>query len=347
MKGLLKRLAPFAPDTSGVVSALFELGGLVVICDAGGCTGNICGFDEPRWFTMRSAVFSAGMRDMDAILGRDAQLVEKIVSAQKTVAAPFIVLVGTPVPAVIATDFKALRRLAEKKIGVPVLAVESTGVNFYDRGAASAFETLFDAFAVEQFPAEKETVGVIGATPLDFGTLRAGDLLREAVGPGAQVYGMGAGIDAVRRASANASNLVVSPAGVAAAKLLEKRFGTPWRMACPYLPSDLLETLPGLAGKRVLVVHQQFACAALREKLLACGAAAVAACGWFSMTDSLREVQDRRLAEEDDLAAAAAEFGADAVIADAVFKKILPGFGGEFIDFPHFAVSGRLLEQQV
>ena len=347
MKGLLKRLAPFAPDTSGVVSALFELGGLVVICDAGGCTGNICGFDEPRWFTMRSAVFSAGMRDMDAILGRDAQLVEKIVSAQKTVAAPFIVLVGTPVPAVIATDFKALRRLAEKKIGVPVLAVESTGVNFYDRGAASAFETLFDAFAVEQFPAEKETVGVIGATPLDFGTLRAGDLLREAVGPGAQVYGMGAGIDAVRRASANASNLVVSPAGVAAAKLHEKRFGTPWRMACPYLPSDLLETLPGLAGKRVLVVHQQFACAALREKLLACGAAAVAACGWFSMTDSLREVQDRRLAEEDDLAAAAAEFGADAVIADAVFKKILPGFGGEFIDFPHFAVSGRLLEQQV
>ena len=85
MKGLLKRLAPFAPDTSGVVSALFELGGLVVICDAGGCTGNICGFDEPRWFTMRSAVFSAGMRDMDAILGRDAQLVEKIVSAQETV----------------------------------------------------------------------------------------------------------------------------------------------------------------------------------------------------------------------------------------------------------------------
>ena len=31
MKGLLKRLSPFAPDSSGVVSALFEFGGLTVI----------------------------------------------------------------------------------------------------------------------------------------------------------------------------------------------------------------------------------------------------------------------------------------------------------------------------
>ena len=93
MKGFLKRLSPFAPDNSGVVSALFELGGLIAICDAGGCTGNVCGFDEPRWFTMRSAVFSTGMRDMDAILGRDKLLVDKIISAQESVKAPFVVLV--------------------------------------------------------------------------------------------------------------------------------------------------------------------------------------------------------------------------------------------------------------
>ena len=69
MKGLRKYLTPFAPDQSGAVSVLYELGGMLVICDAGGCTGNVCGFDEPRWFETRSAVFSAGLRDMDAILG--------------------------------------------------------------------------------------------------------------------------------------------------------------------------------------------------------------------------------------------------------------------------------------
>ena len=47
-KGYRKVLTPFAPDQSGAVSVLYELGGITVICDAGGCTGNICGFDEPR-----------------------------------------------------------------------------------------------------------------------------------------------------------------------------------------------------------------------------------------------------------------------------------------------------------
>ena len=81
MKGLRKYLTPFAPDQSGAVSVLYELGGILVICDAGGCVGNVCGFDEPRWFSRKSAIFSAGLRDMDAILGRDDRLVAKLTSA--------------------------------------------------------------------------------------------------------------------------------------------------------------------------------------------------------------------------------------------------------------------------
>ena len=81
MRGLRKYLTPFAPDQSGAVSVLYELGGIIVICDAGGCTGNVCGFDEPRWFQNKSAVFSAGLRDMDAILGRDDRLVAKLADA--------------------------------------------------------------------------------------------------------------------------------------------------------------------------------------------------------------------------------------------------------------------------
>ena len=116
MKGLRKVLTPFAPDQSGAVSVLYGLGGMIVIIDAGGCTGNICGFDEPRWHDVRSAVFSAGLRDMDAILGRDKLLVSKIADACKRIDASFIALVGTPVPATIATDYKALKRMLENEI---------------------------------------------------------------------------------------------------------------------------------------------------------------------------------------------------------------------------------------
>ena len=104
MKGLRKYLAPFAPDQSGASAVLSDLGGIIVICDAGGCAGNICGFDEPRWFMKKSAIFSAGLRDMDAILGRDDRLVEKLSDAAGKIHAECAAIIGTPVPAVIGTD---------------------------------------------------------------------------------------------------------------------------------------------------------------------------------------------------------------------------------------------------
>ena len=177
MKSLLKHLSPFAPDQSGAVSALFEFGGLIAICDAGGCTGNICGFDEPRWFTRKSAIFSAGLRDMDAILGRDDKLVAKLQSAMDGSGLKFSTIIGTPVPAIIATDFKALKRMAEKRTGLPSITVQTTGTRHYDRGASDAWLELFKAFAIEKLDIDPGTVGILGTSPLDFPTLDAGDLI--------------------------------------------------------------------------------------------------------------------------------------------------------------------------
>ena len=100
MKGLRLYLPPFAPDTSGAASILYPASGSVVIIDAGGCAGNICGFDEPRWNELNSAsaVFSAGLHDMDAIMGRDDKLIEKIELAAKQLNINFVALVSTPVP---------------------------------------------------------------------------------------------------------------------------------------------------------------------------------------------------------------------------------------------------------
>ena len=142
MRGLRKYLTPFAPDQSGAVSVLFELGGIVVICDAGGCTGNVCGFDEPRWFEQKSAIFSAGLRDMDAILGRDDRLVAKLADVVQKIDATFVAVIGTPVPAVIATDYLALKRMSEKKIKLPILTVDTDGMELYDKGEAVSYTHL-------------------------------------------------------------------------------------------------------------------------------------------------------------------------------------------------------------
>ena len=44
MSRLCIDLPPFAPDYSGAASAFFDLGGIIVMHDASGCTGNYTGF---------------------------------------------------------------------------------------------------------------------------------------------------------------------------------------------------------------------------------------------------------------------------------------------------------------
>ena len=151
MKGLWKYLSPFAPDQSGACAVLYDLGGIIIICDAGGCAGNVCGFDEPRWFTDRSAIFSAGLRDMDAVFGRDEQLVDKLISAYDDLGgeAEFAAIVGTPVPAVIGTDYFALKRLAKKKSGLTIITVDTNGMELYDEGAAKAYMSIVEEFALD------------------------------------------------------------------------------------------------------------------------------------------------------------------------------------------------------
>ena len=74
MKGFFQYIAPFAPDYSGAVSALYDAGGILVVCDASGCSGNVCGYDEPRFYSGKTPLFSAAIRELDTIFGRDDRL---------------------------------------------------------------------------------------------------------------------------------------------------------------------------------------------------------------------------------------------------------------------------------
>lgn len=326
MRGLRKYLTPFAPDQSGAVSVLFELGGIVVVCDAGGCTGNICGFDEPRWGATRSAVFSAGLRDMDAILGRDDKLVAELADAARKMDATFAAVVGTPVPAVIGTDYHALCRMAERACKLPVIAVDATGMELYDVGASKAYLELFDRFAREALPVEPGRVTYLGANPLDLSLIPPQD--------------MALSFEGVVTASAASKNVVVAPSGLRAAKLLERRFGTPYEVACPLVPDVCAGA--DVRGRRVLVVGQQVEANAMRERLLAAGAASVTCATWFMLLDELAQEGDVRLREEDDFEELVGAGGYDVLVGDPALWRIVAGFEGVTVDVPQFPVSGEL-----
>ena len=308
MKGLRKVLTPFAPDQSGAVSVLYGLGGLIVIIDAGGCTGNICGFDEPRWQDVRSAVFSAGLRDMDAILGRDKLLVSKIADACRRIDASFVALIGTPVPATIATDYKALKRMLENEISLPILTVSTDGMKLYDEGEALAYKALADEFVSKEGGLEKI---VLGKTPLTFGTGFEDNTLEDyqRIGPSTKVT-------------------AASASGIEAAKKL----GIPYEI----FSSAAAEISGKIPSGKVLVCHDEVFGKTLRDEGIDCDIAT-----FFTLHNEIRKEGDRKITEEDEFTNLVMNGGYDVVVADESLKPLAEGFGGTWIDAPFFALSGR------
>lgn len=381
MKGLRKYLTPFAPDQSGAVSVLYELGGMLVICDAGGCTGNVCGFDEPRWFETRSAVFSAGLRDMDAILGRDDRLIAKLADAAKKLDVTFAAVIGTPVPAVIGTDYRALERMLAKKTELPVLTVNTDGMELYDRGEEKAYLALFGRFAGENVDVEpgniektqtaescdgkrngknedvsvdiedRPRVGIIGMTPQDVSDLKAAEKIRKLYadqGLRAVCYGMGDGLEEVKKASLTVKNVVVSPAALKAAQYLQKKSGTPYEIAYPLAP----ELVPEMdyRGKKILIVQQQVIANAMRKEIekRTGEKEEITTATWFMRKEEIladlrvSAADDISLKEEDDFISLVEKDGYDVIFADPCMERMIPEFEGIFIPLTHFAVSGKL-----
>ena len=358
VRGLWKGLTPFAPDQSGAASVFYELGGILVICDAGGCTGNVCGFDEPRWFGERSAIFSAGLRDMDAILGRDDRLVAKLMDAAEKIDANFAAVIGTPVPAVIATDYRALQRMCEKKTNLPILTVDTNGMELYDVGEEKAWLTLFKTFAGKGVASQKEVseeddsskkmkIGVLGLTPHDVSDLHVEEKFRKLENENTHYicYGMRAGIDKVKTAGSADKNLVVAPAALETAKYLEKEFGTPYEVGYPFVD----ELIPELdyAGKKILIIHQQVIANAIRQEIRTRSNeqnTEVTVASWFMMKSELSEEEDLSLKEEMDYCKLVQNGNYDIVFADENMRGLVPGFKGTFVNVRHFAVSGKLQE---
>lgn len=342
MKGLWKYISPFAPDQSGAAAVLYGLGGIVVICDAGGCAGNICGFDEPRWFSgKKSAVFSAGLRDMDAILGRDDRLIAKLCDAAQTVDASFAAIVGTPVPSVIGTDYRALQRMAEKKLDMPILAIDTTGMEWYDKGIEKTYLALLRQFVQPHDTPETDTVGVLGAVPLDLMHADGTEAVcQELVEDGWKQILLYDDLDDFMHAGKADMNIVVSPAGLKAAQYLQKTLGTPYEMRYFGL-SQVVSDNSIFAGKNVLIIHQDIAARAMRAMAEEAGAAYVTTATWFMTAKTEPDAGHISLREEDDFRKLADNDDFDIILGDAYFKKALPHFHGLYVDFPHFAVSGR------
>ena len=235
-------LPTYSADTFGVCSALFELGGMVVIHDPSGCNSTYTTHDEPRWYDTDSLIFISAMNEYDAILGRDDRLLQNLIETVRAERPRFLCLIPSQIAYLIATDLQAIARAVERTTGVPSFTLPTNSMHDAERGIYLALEEIARRIP----PSSTRTgssplrVNVLGVTPLDFplaGTRHSlADFLAHADATLQSCWAMDCTYEELCTAAAADVSLVVSYGGLGAARVLQERFGIPYVIGVPIGP---------------------------------------------------------------------------------------------------------------
>lgn len=356
-------ISTYSADVFGVCSALFELGGMVVMHDASGCNSTYTTHDEPRWMDMDAMVYISGISEMEAIMGDDNKLVSDIADAARELHPRFVAVAGTPIPAMTGFDYAACAAMIEGETGIPALGITTTGMNSYVFGASRAYLMFCQKFVKKGVAkTDKPSVNIVGMTPLDFSIKgEAESVARFCENAGFAVnanFSMGCTFDDLVNAGAAHVNLVVSACGLAAAKWMQAELGMPYVIGTPVaggyrdaLAKALCDAADGkttglcaahAGAGDIVIIGENVRSIALAEAItLATGRDCRVI---SSVNEDILRPGDVYAPWEDDVIAALG--GAKAVIADPMFAPIAPK-GANFIRNAHEACSGRLWRKEI
>ena len=365
MKQTARIISTYSADTFGVCSALFELGGMVIMHDASGCNSTYTTHDEPRWYDMDSMVYISGLSEMEAIMGDDEKLIGDIVDAANNLHPKFIAIVGTPIPTMTGFDFTAVAELVEDRTGIPTFGFDTTGMNTYVQGAAKAFEGIARRFVKRDVEkTEYLSANILGLTPLDF-SVNGSDasmvkFLENAGFTVISKWAMGSTLEKLTEAGRASVNLVVSVTGLGVAKVLKELFGTPYVVGTPIgaafqeeLKHALLNTAKGgssdlewssLPNSEIAVIGEGVTSLSLAQAIeLEYGIGVKVLCATECESALLRN-KDVLTSDEEDVMEALS--GMKMVIADPLYQPICPK-DAKFMSLPAESFSGRIYRNEI
>lgn len=370
MKQVAGLISTYSSDEFGICSALYELGGMVVMHDASGCNSTYTTHDEPRWYDMESMIYISAISEMEAIMGDDDKLIHDVIETAQQMKPKFIALVGAPIPYMIGTDLKAIAAIIEEETGIPSFGLEANGMNGYLSGISMAFDAIVDRFCKKEVLKSTQTkVNILGATPLDFSLNGSIDSIRRWIkNIGMQTgacFAMGSSLEELSKAGKAQVNLVISYGAMEIAKKMEEEFDIPYVVGVPvgklfaatveHCLKESLET-----GKSQVVCQKYKADIRSEKKAAIIGESVYATslagaieqqygiscevlCPLETEEMILRSM-DKQTPEEDDLMEALE--GMDIVIADPLYKPLCPK-KASFYPLGHIAFSGRIYENKI
>ena len=383
-----------------MVNTLFELGGLVVIHDPSGCNSTYATHDEPRWYDMDSMYYISGLTEMDAILGNDAKLVHDVVEAAQNLHPRFIVLLQRQIPFMTGTDLTAAADLIQADCGLPTFALPTNSMHYYLTGVSLALALLAEQMVQEpatgivkagasavptasisaNAPAASDTsalaVNILGLAPLDFSYNGSDQSLTDVLTRhGFKVisrWAMGSRLDDIIRAGEADVNLVVSYGGLEAARILQRRFGTPYVVGVPLgqkmadlIAADLRQAAQtkqdvrtcakrqSAAGRNAASSGPSLSPVLIGESVYSTSLAlalSLAGAGQPRVFCPL-ETEAELLGPGDRVVDSEAQLqnllaAEKVIIADPLYQPICPA-GAQFIRLPHEGFSGRLYRKEI
>lgn len=365
MKHTAKIIPCYAADSAGACSALYELGGMTVVHDASGCNSTFATFDEPRWWDRQSMTYISALTELDAILGNDEKLIADVTAAAADQNPKFIAVCGSPMPMMIGVDFDAVAFEIEQRTGIRTFALHTNGMHSYPDGASEALRCIAEEYVRPAGTKIPNGVNLLGMTPLDFGNLNTAASIREWLTANGfetvACFAMGDALETLANAANASVSLVLSQSGLAAAEYLHEAFGIPYVCGVPYgeafsaLLADTLRkaaadgtcaypcTERGQEGKTVTVIGEAVSAGSIAAALGLTGYAANVICPLPHDKNLLADGDSGAFAE-DEIAAALAGMQPDTVIADPLYRFILPE-NAKHIHLPHTAFSGRCYDK--
>ena len=355
-------LTPFSPDYSGVASVFFDLDALTVMHDASGCTGTYTGYDEPRWYGSHYGAYCSGLREIDAIMGNDDKLIERVIKAEEDIKAPMITIIGSPVPMVVGCDAKGIAKEIENITGIPSFGFDTTGTEYYDKGIVMAWRALIERF-VSPKTTKKGTINILGLDAIDFPRpSQREEIIKVIRESGIEInasFPVGITMESLENLPSAALNVAVSASGLEIAREMERMYGIPYIAGLPYGRNgkerfierikaklekrEYEENVEIKEEKRILIIGEAISSLALGEALKTeYGITGVAVASMFTPFDTgtiniKTEAEAKRLLGE----------GWDLIIADPEFRSLLPERTQPFMDNPTYSISSKVYFDRV
>ncbi len=365
MRQTARIISTYSADVFGVASALFELGGMVVMHDASGCNSTYSTHDEPRWYDMESMVFISALTEMEAVLGDDEKLISDIVETASELHPKFIAVAGTPIPIMTGFDFAGVASLIEQRTGIPTFGFPTTSMRTYVHGADMALAALAERFVQNGKRSAQPSCNILGLTPLDFSVNGTDHSIAEFVQESGFTvlsrWAMGSDLDEIGGAGSAHVNLVVSASGIGAARVLEHRFGIPYVIGVPFgkrFASVLRERLQEAAKtgksetvspsdiwkKRISIIGEGVTSLSIAQMIeLTAGIGTRVLCA-TDCPEGILRASDCMAPDEEDILESLAD--TEQVIGDPLYRPLIPE-PIRFIPLPSEAFSGRIFRKSI